>query len=157
MAGLRRGRSGQSAVEFALLYGGVILPLTFGIVYVAEMYWVWHSIVEWTRDGARWAATHCWQADTQNVMTYMQNHVPLNIDQSQFQVPGTITVQYFQLDPTSAYAGRFCCQNGGADCSLDCVPDAVTSQCKQLSIQRLCRLSPPAADVIPPFPTSMPV
>ena len=40
-----RARKGQSTLEFALLYGGVLLPLTFGIVYTAEMYWVWHSMV----------------------------------------------------------------------------------------------------------------
>ena len=56
-------RSGQAAIEFAILYSAVILPLTFGIVYVGEMYWVWHSAAEFTREGARYATTHCWQAD----------------------------------------------------------------------------------------------
>ena len=93
-------RSGQAAIEFALLYTAVIVPLTFGIVYVAEMYWVWHSAVEFTREGARYATTHCWQADGQNVMTYMQSHVPVNIDVSQFRTGGSalINVNYYQRE-----------------------------------------------------------
>ena len=34
--------AGQAAIEFALLYGAVILPLTFMVVFVSEMLWVWH-------------------------------------------------------------------------------------------------------------------
>ena len=30
------------------------------VIFVAEMLWVWHSVVDFTRDGARYAATHCW-------------------------------------------------------------------------------------------------
>ena len=48
---LKAGR-GQASLEFALLYAGVILPLTFMIVFVAEMLWVWHSVTDFTRDGA---------------------------------------------------------------------------------------------------------
>src|ERR1700733_10642968 len=96
----RDRRSGQATLESAMIYAAVILPLTFGIVFVAEMYWVWHSMVEFTRDGARYAATHCWQRGGENVLSYMQTHVPLTIDQNQFQSGGTaqIVVQYFQRD-----------------------------------------------------------
>src|SRR5262249_57764962 len=52
-------RRGQAAFEFALLYSAVILPLTFMIVFVAEMIWTWHSVVDFTRAGAQFAATHC--------------------------------------------------------------------------------------------------
>ena len=55
--------AGNAIMEFALLYGGVILPLTFMLVFVAEMAWIWHSVVDFTRDGARYAATHCWEPD----------------------------------------------------------------------------------------------
>ena len=44
---------GQAAIEFALLYAAVILPLTFMMIFVSEMLWVWHSVVDFTRDGAR--------------------------------------------------------------------------------------------------------
>ena len=87
-------RRGQATVEFALLYGTVMVPLLFGFIYLAQLLWVWHSIVEFTRDGARYAATHCWAADGQNVIQYMQTNVPANIDQAEFQgfaAPGVHT------------------------------------------------------------------
>jgi Flp pilus assembly protein TadG len=120
-----RGRGGQATVEFALLYAGVILPLTFMVVFVAEMLWVWHSVTDFTRDGARYAATHCWQSDTSNVLTYMTTHVPRMIDMDQFQNGAAgITVQYFARDPDSGVLTDFTCDAG--DCTTNCVPDAVT-------------------------------
>lgn len=80
-----RKDAGQATLEFALLYAAVIVPLTFGVVFVSEMYWVWHSMVEFTRDGARYASTHCWESGGQNVLSFMQTHVPRTIDQNQFQ------------------------------------------------------------------------
>ena len=79
------GRSGQASIEFALLYSAVILPLTFMVVFVSEMLWVWHSVVDFTRDGATYAATHCWMGDGGNVTTYMTTHVPRMIDMERFQ------------------------------------------------------------------------
>jgi Flp pilus assembly protein TadG len=159
MAGRRRRttrRGGQAALEFAFLYGGIILPLTFGIVFVAEMYWVWHSMVELTRDGARYAATHCYQTDTQNVITYMQTHVPVNIDQTQFQVGGSaqITVNYLQLDPTTGILGAMACDGA---CSTDCVPDAVTVSISNYQFTRFVGYLKIPPIVMPAFPTSMPV
>jgi len=91
--------SGQATVEFALLYASVVLPLTFMIVFVSEMLWVWHSVADFTRDGARYAATHCWMADGSNVAGaggYMPTHVPAMIDMDQFQTGAAgIQVQYF--------------------------------------------------------------
>ena len=72
----RKRQSGQSTIEYVLVSAGVFLPLTFAIVYTAELLWVWHSVVEFTRDGARYAATHCWQGDGSNVTAYMRTHVP---------------------------------------------------------------------------------
>ena len=77
-----------------------MLPLTFMLIFVAEMLWVWHSMVDFTRDGARYAATHCLQSDTGNVLTYMPTHVPPMIDRSSSERRQRgITVQYFQRDP----------------------------------------------------------
>lgn len=151
-----RRRSGQASVEFALLYVAIILPLTFGIVFVAEMYWVWHSMVEFTRDGARYAATHCWQGDSQNVINYMQTHVPRVVDFTQFQVGGTalITVDYFQRDPDSGQLIPFSC-NG--DCAPDCVPDTVTINVTNYEFRRFVDLVHLPPVVMPPFPTSMPI
>src|SRR5579862_1225852 len=56
-------RSGQATVEFAVLYAGVVLPLIFMTIFVAEMLWIWHSVADFTRDAARYASTHCWMSD----------------------------------------------------------------------------------------------
>ena len=119
------GTGGQEAVEYALLSIGVLIPMIFAIVFTAEILWIWHSVVDFTRDGARYAATHCWQSDTTNVTNYMTTHVPRMIDMDQFQ-NGTaqITVQYYQRDPNTGLLAEFACENG--ECSTSCVPDTVT-------------------------------
>lgn len=124
MAAPRSARSGQSAVEFILIYSAVILPLTFAIIFTAQMLWVWNSVVEWTRNGARYAATHCAQSGGQNVIEFMRNNVPLTYDYDQFrQGPAEIQVQYFSRDPETGDLGDYSC---ASDCTLECVPDAVT-------------------------------
>jgi Flp pilus assembly protein TadG len=125
MGGRWRKCGGQATIEFALIYAGIMLPLTFMVVFVAEMLWTWHSVTDFTRDGARYAATHCWQSDTGNVLTYMTSHVPRMIDMDQFQNGAAgITVQYFARDPDSGTLTDFACDAG--DCTTNCVPDAVT-------------------------------
>src|ERR1700733_9771771 len=123
-AGLRT-RSGQATVEFALLFVGVLVPFTFGIMYVAQLLWVWHSMVEFTRDGARYATTHCWQSDGANVLAYMYANVPVNIEQAQFNAPNAtaaVTVNYYSVDPDSGELTDFSCDS---DCTVGCVPDVV--------------------------------
>ena len=81
-------------------YSAVILPLTFMIVFVSEMLWIWHSVVDFTRDGANYAATHCWMGDGSNVTNYMTSHVPRMIDMDKFQNgEAGLQVSYFSLDP----------------------------------------------------------
>ena len=151
-------RRGQAVLEYALLYAGVILPLTFGIVFVAEMLWVWHSVVEFTRDGARYAATHCWQADGQNVIQYMQTHVPRTIDMDQLKGVGTapaqIVVNYFSRDPDSGSLTDFTCDG---ECSVDCVPNVVTVRITGYEFRRFVDFLklPPVA--MPEFPTTLPI
>ena len=149
-------RNGQAAIEFALLYSAIILPLTFGIVYVAEMYWVWHSAAEFTREGARYAATHCWQADGQNVVDYMQAHVPVNIDASEFRAGGSaqINVAYFQRDPDTGVLNPFSCDG---DCSAGCVPDTVTVSVTNYEFRRFVSFIHLQPVVMPSFPASMPI
>jgi hypothetical protein len=149
-------RSGQATVEYALLYAGVILPLTFMVVFVAEMLWVWHSVVDYTRDGARYAATHCWQSDTSNVLTYMQSHVPRMIDMDQFQNGSAgIQVQYFTKDPTSGVLSDFTCDGG--ECSVDCIPDAVSVSVTNYEFTRFSGFFKLPAVTMPDFRTSVPV
>jgi hypothetical protein len=130
-----------------------MVPLLFGIIYVAQLLWVWHSIVEFTRDGARYAATHCWEANGQNVIQYMQANVPANIDQAEFQSGGSaqIDVQYFALDPGgSGQLVAFACAAGSL-----CEPDAVTVGVTNYQFQHYVTLLKSIA--IPPFPTSQAV
>jgi len=150
-------RGGQATLEFALMWAGVIVPMTFGIIFTAEMYWVWHAMVEFTRDGARYAATHCWEADGQNVISYMQSNVPLTMDLNQFQSGGsaTINVNYYQIDPNSGQLQPF--TSCSADCSTTCVPDSVTISISNYTFGRFVGYLKLPPVTMPAFPTSMPI
>ena len=155
---MRRRRSGQSSVEFAVLYSAAILPLTFMIVFVSEALWIWHSVVDFTRLGANYAATHCWMGDGSNVTTYMTTHVPRMIDMDKFQNgEAGLQVSYFSLDPATGQLSPFSCASG-ADCSAGCIPDAVsvsvTSYQFSKGLETFFKLPPVT---IPPFATNMPM
>jgi hypothetical protein len=139
-------------MEFAVLYAGVILPLTFMIVFVAEMLWIWHGVADFTRDGARFAATHCYQVGGANVVAYMQSHVPAIVDQYRFQTgEAAITVEYFSLNAdgsTAAFAPDGC---------PGCMPDAVSVSIANYQFLRFSgyfRLPPVT---MPPFTTNLPM
>jgi hypothetical protein len=145
-----RHTSGQAATEFAVLYAGVILPLTFMTIFVAEALWIWHGVVDFTRDGARYAVTHYCQApDGSNVVTYMQANVPPIIDQAQFQAGGNaqVTVQY--LDATGQPFAQ-------GDCA-DCVPDTVSVSVANYTFGRLAGYLKLPGITIPPFTTNLPM
>ena len=155
---VKRRRSGQAAIEFALLYGVIILPLTFMTVFVSEMLWVWHSVVEFTRDGAHYAATHCWMGDGSNVNTYMTTHVPRMIDMDKF-INGEVglTISYFSVDPATGQLAPYACA-AGADCSAACVPDAVTVGVTSYQFTKgLSTLFGLPPVTMPPFSASMPM
>jgi len=147
------GRSGQAAIEYAVLYAGVILPLTFMVVFVAEMLWVWHSAADFTRDGARYAATHCWMADNSNVLQYMQTHVPRMIDMDKFQsgVAG-IQVQYFTSNPDGSQAPF-----DSSTCGSVCVPDTVSVSITNYQFLRFSGFFRLPPVTMPPFTTSVPM
>lgn len=148
----RRRQRGQAVIEFALLYAGVILPLTFMIIFVAEMLWIWHGVVDFTRDGARFAATHCYQASGANVVAYMQTHVPAIIDQNRFQTGEvTITVEYFSLNADGTTAAF------SPDACAGCMPDTVSVSIPNYQFLRFSgyfRLPPVT---MPPFTTNLPM
>jgi hypothetical protein len=122
MTGHRKQR-GQATIEFALAYAGVLLPLTFGLVFIAQLLWVWHSVVDFTRQGAGYAATHCWESSGGNVINFMQTNAPMMPDRDQFQNgPAQITVTYYSTDPNTGLLAPFACQG---DCSNTCIPDTV--------------------------------
>jgi hypothetical protein len=143
-------RSGQAAMEFAVLYAGVILPLTFMTIFVAEALWIWHSVVDFTRDGARYAVTHYCQApDGSNVVAYMQSHVPRMVDQNQFQAGGNATVAVQYLDSTGQPFAQ-------GDCS-DCVPDSVSVSVANYTFGRLAGFLKLPGITMPAFTTNLPM
>jgi hypothetical protein len=147
---------GQATVEYVIVSAGIVLPVTFAIVFTAQLLWIWHSVVEFTRDGARYAATHCWQSDTQNVTDYMKQHVPPTVDMDQFQNgPAQITVSYFAKDPDTGQLVDFTCDGG--DCSTMCVPDAVTVRVTNYEFRKFMGYLglPPVS--VPDFYTTLPI
>jgi Flp pilus assembly protein TadG len=120
-----RGRRGQATVEYAIAFSSLLLPVTFAIVYTSQLLWIWHSVTDFTRNGARYATTHCWQGDGENVRTWMKNNTPLMFDRDQFQ-SGSVEIQvtYMSRDADSGQLAEFSCDGG--DCSTSCVPDVVT-------------------------------
>src|SRR5688500_195901 len=93
---MKRREQGQATVEYAVTFAALIMPMTAAIIFTAQLLWIWHSVVDFTRDGARYATTHCWQGAGENVIAYMRTNVPAMIDRDQFQ-QGTaeIAVEYF--------------------------------------------------------------
>jgi len=120
------------------------------------MAWIWHSVVDFTRDGARYAATHCYQPDGSagNVLSYMEANVPLMIDQGQFQSNAAgIQILYFSQNPDgslSPFAPGAC---GG---SL-CLPDSVSISITNYQFGRFSGLFKLPPVVIPPFTTTVPM
>lgn len=145
---MRRARAGQAVVEFALTYSAVILPLTFMTIFVAQALWIWHGMVEFTRDGARYASTHyCGQTDGTNVVSYMQSRVPAIVDQAQFQAGGSASVQVqynyaADLDPSA-------CDG--------CIPDSVTVSVTGYTYGRLAGYLRLPGITMPTFTTNLPM
>ena len=150
----RRAASGAAITEFALVYSAVVLPLTFMVIFVSEILWIWHSVADFTRDGARYAATHCWLPDASNVISYMEANTPLMIDQAQFQTGAAgITVDYQQQDPATGSLVEFACNS--AACSAGCVPDTVSVSITNYQFQRFSNFFRLPPVIIPPFTTSV--
>lgn len=149
---MRRRESGQSTIEYAILLGGVIVPFVFGVMYVAQMLWIWHSVGELARAGATYAATHCWQASGDNVLTYMRTNVPPMIDEAQFQTGGaTIQVNYYAKDPATGLLSDFSCD---IECSTECIPDAVTVRISNYQFRNFVQYLGLAPVAMPDFVTT---
>lgn len=142
---MRRRQSGQATIEFALIYGAVMLPLTFMSIFVAEQLWIWHSVAEFTRDGAAYAATHC-ATDGANVIGYMQSRVPAMVDQARFQ-SGEAGIQV-----TYSYAEGISAESCGT-----CIPDSVTVSITNYQFLRFAGYMRLAPATLPPFTTTVPM
>jgi Flp pilus assembly protein TadG len=148
----RKNQRGQLTVEFALLFAGVLVPTTFGTIFGAQILWTWHSVNDFTRQGAGYAATHCWQAAAGNVIAFMQSNVPMMPGNTQFQNgPAQIQVSYFAEDPTTGTLTPFTCDG---DCTTGCVPDVVTVTVTNYQVNFLPMLP---AVVMPNFQSTMPM
>jgi hypothetical protein len=142
-------------VEYALLFGGVIIPFTFGLIAMSQLLWVWHTAVEFTRMGARYAATHCWQADGNNVRAWMRANIPPVLDQDAFRSgPAQINVRYFAKDPDSGALRDFSC---AAECSTACVPDVVTVRITDYQFRRFISYVGLPAVRMPEFNATVPI
>lgn len=135
-SGRFRSRRGQSLVEFALIYGLVLLPLSFMFVFACQLLWVWHSVAEWTRAGAKYAATHCFQSDGGNVRQWMREHVPPMVDGNLFRDGEVeLTVEYFNADPSSGELTAFQCE--ASECTPECVPQTVRVTVSNYEFRRM--------------------
>ena len=151
----KRARRGQAALEFALIYAGVLLPLTFALIFTSQLLWVWHSVNDFTRQGAGYASTHCWESSAGNVLDFMHANVPPLIGQDQFRNgPAQINVSYFSRDPDTGQFGPFQCDG---DCSLSCIPDTVTVSVTGYQYQTFVTSLGIPPVTIPDFRTSQPM
>ena len=154
---IRNPQSGQAAFETAILFAVVLVPLTFGLMVVAELAWTYHSLVSLTRQGARYAATHCYlDAAGSNVTTWMRANSPPFIDRQQLGGSAEIQVSYWMhdlTDPTNPGMLPFEC--GGDACTPACQPDSVTVSVSGYRFTHLVTLIGMQPIQVPSFATTV--
>lgn len=124
MQGHRWHQRGNSTVEFVIAYSALLLPVSMMVIFTAQLLWVWNTMVDFTREGARYASTHCWQGDGENVRTWMRENLPFTFDMDQFRNgPAEIEVTYWGRNAETGELEEFSCDLG--ECSAACVPEAV--------------------------------
>ena len=140
----------------ALVLAAGLIPLTLGLLAFAEIAWTYHALVTLTRQGARYAATHCWQDEAgSNVVNWMQANAPPFIDRPQL-VSGEVQIQvsYWTHDLTARQSVPFSC--GGA-CTSECVPDSVTVGISGYQFRHLLGVLGLPALEVPSFATTVEV
>src|SRR5438552_13647293 len=112
---------GQATIEMALVMVAAIIPLTLGLIGFAELGWTYHALATLTRQGARYAATHCWQDGTgSNVVNWMQANAPAFPDRPLLATGEIqIVVNYWTHDLTNHQSVAFECSD---TCSAQCAP-----------------------------------
>jgi hypothetical protein len=151
-----RRRRGMATVEYAITFSAIIMPLIAMIIFTAQLLWVWHSIVDYTREGARYAVTHCWQGSGDNVVSFMRTNVPAMIDDAQFRGGAAeIVVEYFGHNVENGVLEPFTCDEG--ECSTACIPDTVTVRIRGYEFRRLLSYFGLPPVPLPDFHTSLPM
>jgi hypothetical protein len=122
---MRFFQRGQATVEMALALLAGLVPLTLGLLAFAEIGWTYHALTTLTRQGARYASTHCWQDPSgSNVVEWMRANAPAFPDRPQLAAGAVqIQVSYQAHDSQLGTSGEFECSGG---CGALCVPDSVT-------------------------------
>jgi hypothetical protein len=138
----------------ALMAG--MIPLTFGLFAFSEISWTYHALATLTRQGARYAATHCWQDDTgSNVVTWMQANAPAFPDKPLLQSGGIqIQVSYWTHDLATHQTVPFTSASG---CSPDSVPDSVTVSITGYEFNHFFPMLGLPPLQVPPFSTTIPI
>jgi len=156
-SGLSRAfKRGQSTFEFVIAFAAVIFPATFALVFTSQLLWVWHTVNEFTRQGASYASTHCWDSSGQNVLDFMQANIPPTVDTQQFQNgPAQINITYLGEDPNNP--GQLVPFPSAADCSISCVPDTVTVSVNGYQYGTFVTALGLPPVTIPNFETSLPM
>jgi hypothetical protein len=145
---------GQASIETVLALIVGIVPLTFGLIAFSEIAWTYHALTTLTRQGARYAATHCFQDDTgSNVVSWMQANSPAFPDRPLLSSGGIqIQVSYWTHDLETHETVPFSCAGG---CSPDCVPDSVTVGITGYEFNHFFPLLGLAPLPVPPFSTTV--
>src|SRR5437867_11486532 len=110
---------GQATVEMALALIAGVVPLTLGLFAFTEVAWTYHALVTLTRQGAQYAATHCWHDEAgSNIQNWMQANAPPFPDRRQL-TSGEIQIQvtYWMHDPVNHTSATFSCSGF---CSAEC-------------------------------------
>jgi hypothetical protein len=152
----RHNMRGAATVETALALIAGIVPLSLGLIAFAELAWTYHALTTLTRQGARYAATHCWQDGADNVVTWMKANAPIFPDR-QMLLSGAITIQvnYWTHNLDSDQSDAFSC-DGTAACGA-CVPDSVTVSITGYQFNHFLTTLGLAPLQLPPFATTLEV
>ena len=153
---VRRNSRGQATVETALALIVGIIPLTFGLLAFSELLWTYHALATLTRQGAQYAATHCFQDESgSNVVTWMQANAPAFPDRPMLVSGGIeVEVRYWMHDRETRQTVPFSC---GGGCSPDCVPDSVTVSIAGYQFNHFLPILGLPPLQVPPFSTTMPM
>lgn len=151
---MKKDRTGQATIEMAIALALVILPMTLALIAFAEIAWTYHALVTLTRQGARYAGTHCWSDSAgSNVVTWMQANSPAFPDRQQLIGGGIqIQVSYWRHDPETHQSTPFECSGG---CDLQCVPDSVTVSISGYEFTHFLQMLGLPPLQVPPFATTV--